>query len=135
MVYSITPLLFAYCIREVLYISCVTGLTDTNFLHLNFWMTSGSCPTLCVASLCPELYSGRLERSGFGAYALRRIGAITGLSNTQKRIFHTCACPLPWNGIYGEGSISCRYSGRPTSACLSVRRRPRDPRDGFSWEL
>jgi len=34
-------------------------------------------------------------------------------TNTQKRNFHTCVHygAYPWNGIFGEGSISCRYTG------------------------
>jgi hypothetical protein len=90
---------------------------------------------LCVASFCPELHSGRLECSGIGAYALRRIGASTGLRIPQKRIFHTCVHygAYPWNGIFGEGSISCRYMGGPSLPQLPQQVEIRDP--GVVWNF
>ena len=58
-------------------------------------------------------------------------------TNTQKRIFHTCVYygAYPWNGIFGEGSISCRYTGEPclpASALVSAAGREIQ---GVDWNL
>jgi hypothetical protein len=60
-----------------------------------------------VASFCPELRSGRLERSGFGAYALRRFGTSTGL-----RILRNAFSTLVFIMVHTHGMA---YSGREAS--------------------
>lgn len=121
-VYSIPP--FPSHIVSEKDILCVTDLPDTDFLHLNFQMTSGPRPILCglVLSRAGVLWAPRtfwlwrlLVRPSENRSEYR-------FTNTQKRIFHACIYygAYPWNGIFGEGSIPCRNS-LPASASAAGR--------------
>ena len=88
---------------------CVTDLPDTHkILHLNF-PTNDRWASLAL-HFCGRVLSralhhppGRLECSGFGAYALRPSENRNEyrFTNTQKRIFHACfhcgAIPMDWH--------------------------------------
>jgi hypothetical protein len=72
-------------------------------------MTSGPRPTLCGLVLPRAALWAATARS-FWHWRLRHseIRSEYRFTNTQKRIFHTCVYygAYPWNGIFGEGSIS-----------------------------